>query len=1307
MNLKWWRQQVDRREFLGVGGLALGGLGNAEGTAPAVLPSGVKAVWDLDRAYRDKTATRERVCLNGLWRWQPGRETADSVPDNGWGYFKVPGFWPGNTSYIQEDCQTLYRHPEWKDSDPRTTIAAWYQRELTVPEGWTGRRISLGVEYVNSFAVVYLDGKKRGEVRFPAGEVDLTAACRPGGKYILSLLVAALPLKGVLLSYTDSNSARQVKGSVQRRGLCGDVFLIGTPAAARVTDVKVDTSVRKGEITVSAALDGLAAGTAYTLRVKIEQDGRASREFTSKAFHAGGLKGNRVVVTETWKPEKLWDIHTPQNTLTAEVSLVDAAGKLLDAFHPVRFGFREFWIDGRDFYLNGTRIHLSAIPLDNAQIGARTATYEGARETLRRLQNFGINLVYTHNYGCEPGSHVSFAEVLRAADDVGMLVAFTQPHFSHYDWKAADADRSNGYARHAEFYVRAAQNHPSVVAYSMSHNATGYDEDMNPDRIDGIKDPRDDSWSRNNAKFALRAESIVSALDPGRIVYHHSSGNLGSMHTVNFYLNFVPIQEISDWFEHWATRGVKPVFPCEYGVPFTWDWMMYRGWYKGRREWGSAKVPWEFCLAEWNAQFLGDRAYRISEAEKNNLRWEAKQFRAGNLWHRWDYPRPVGSSLFDDQQEVFARYIADNWRAHRTWGISANSPWEYAAFWKPRDGAQRGRKDFKVDWTDLQRPGFSPDYTQRREWQMSTDGERADWVPTAAAQALIRNNRPLLAYVGGKPGRFTSKDHTFRPGETLEKQLIVVNNSRETVSCECEWSLGLPRPAGGSRSVSVRTGDQERIPLRFDLPDTLPAGNYELTATVRFDGRETQKDSFTVSVLPRPADLPSGVKIALLDPRRETAKLLAGLNVRFQKVEANADLSGYDVLIVGKAALTPDGPGPDVRRVADGLKVIVFEQTAKVLEERFGFRVAEYGLRQVFRRVPDHPLLAGLEADHLRDWRGEATLLSPRLQYTLRPRCGPTVKWCGIEVTRAWRAGCRGNVASVLIEKPARGDFLPVLDGGYGLQYAPLLEYREGKGMVLFCQVDVTGRTEAEPAADFLAHNILRYVSGWKPLPRRKALYVGDPDGRKHLESAGLSLTSYAKDELAAGRVLIVAPGGGKGLTGDAAALGQWLKEGGHVLVLGLDETEAALFLPAKIGMKKGEHIAAFFEPSGEKSLLVGIGPADVHNRDPRELSLVATGATVFGNGVLAKVENANVVFCQIVPWQFDPKKQMNLKRTFRRASGLVTRLAANMGVAGSTPLLVRFRDPVETSRSEKRWLEGFYLDAPEEWDDPYRYFRW
>ena len=37
----------------------------------ASLPGVVKAVWDVTRAYHQTTPTRERICLNGLWRWQP------------------------------------------------------------------------------------------------------------------------------------------------------------------------------------------------------------------------------------------------------------------------------------------------------------------------------------------------------------------------------------------------------------------------------------------------------------------------------------------------------------------------------------------------------------------------------------------------------------------------------------------------------------------------------------------------------------------------------------------------------------------------------------------------------------------------------------------------------------------------------------------------------------------------------------------------------------------------------------------------------------------------------------------------------------------------------------------------------------------------------------------------------------------------------------------------------------------------------------------------------------------------------------
>jgi hypothetical protein len=65
----------------------------------------------------------------------------------------------------------------------------------------------------------------------------------------------------------------------------------------------------------------------------------------------------------------------------------------------------------------------------------------------------------------------------------------------------------------------------------------------------------------------------------------------------------------------------------------------------------------------------------------------------------------------------------------------------------------------------------------------------------------------------------------------------------------------------------------------------------------------------------------------------------------------------------------------------------------------------------------------------------------------------------------------------------------------------------------------------------------------------------------------------------------------------------------------------------------------------------------------------------------------------------------MNLKRTFRRTSCAVTRLAANMGVPSETPIVGRLRTPA--SPDEQRWLRGLYLDLPDEWDDPYRFFRW
>ncbi|MBC7353403.1 MAG: hypothetical protein H5U08_13665, partial [Thermogutta sp.] len=471
-------------------------LGEAE---VAVLPRGVKAVWDIEKAYTQTTATRERICLNGLWQWQPAKGVGENVPGEGWGFFKVPGPWPRITDYMQKDCQVVYPHPKWASVRLRDISAAWYQRTFKIPTELVDREIVLQAEYVNSLATVFIDGQKVGAIVFPGGEVNLTQFCKPGKTYTLSILVEAIPLKGVLMAYTDSNAARQVQGKVDRRGLCGDVFLVSRPRGPIIRFARLESSYRQGNVRVVASVVRPNRDQQYRVKVVYRNGGKTVREVLSPFFQAAQLDNGHLVFDDGWRPDKVWDIHTPENQYQVALSLVDERNAVVDEWWPIRWGFREFWINGRDFYLNGTRIFLSAVPLDNAQVGAAWCTYEAACESLRRLKSFGINFVYTHNYDCLPGSHLSFDNLLRAADDVGMLVALSQPHFSHYDWQSPDADKTNGYREHAEFYTRVASSHPCVVMYATSHNATGYNEDMNPDLIDGIHDPRD-GWSLNNAR---------------------------------------------------------------------------------------------------------------------------------------------------------------------------------------------------------------------------------------------------------------------------------------------------------------------------------------------------------------------------------------------------------------------------------------------------------------------------------------------------------------------------------------------------------------------------------------------------------------------------------------------------------------------------------------------------------------------------------------------------------------------------------------------------------------------------------------
>ena len=92
----------------------------------------------------------------------------------------------------------------------------------------------------------------------------------PARRSSCPLCVKAVPLAAVMEAFTDTGVPKTVKGSVEFRGLCGDVFLVSMPQGPRIDEVKVNTSVRQWTVALDVGLRGLRPGETYRLRHRSE-----------------------------------------------------------------------------------------------------------------------------------------------------------------------------------------------------------------------------------------------------------------------------------------------------------------------------------------------------------------------------------------------------------------------------------------------------------------------------------------------------------------------------------------------------------------------------------------------------------------------------------------------------------------------------------------------------------------------------------------------------------------------------------------------------------------------------------------------------------------------------------------------------------------------------------------------------------------------------------------------------------------------------------------------------------------------------
>ena len=1272
--------------------------------ADAQLPPGAeKDPWSIADAWRQTTLTREKVCLNGLWGFRPVQtnEATASVPASGdcWGWFKIPGIWPDAAWEFDGGAQQVWLAP-WLDErgGNKAFDQAWYKRRIEIPKAWEGRRVALDFTMLQSHVRAFVDGTECGELWYPGGELDLTGKLKPGAEHELALLVTARPLTTERNAFMAPDRIVTDKASVKLKGITGDLFLCAMPAEGRLVDAQVITSVRDKTVTFAVESSGLGKGP-YRLRAEVSGCGDAKRVFASESLTpdaAGALR-----FTAPWADAKLWDTDTPQNRYAAALTLTTDVGETLDALTPVAFGFREIRIAGRDFLLNGTPIHLRALFNASANGKADKATTATASELCRRMAQYGFNALIGGNYDFTPGSVGYLDGLLNACDETGMLMAFSLPHMKDFGSKLQDPVMAERYRAQTAWLIRRARNHPSVIFYAMNHNATGYYGDQNPMKIDGVYEiPEVESsknaWWERNRKQARITDAIAKSIDPTRPVYHHQSGNLGDLHTVNCYLNWAPIQERSDWTEHWATQGVKPLFFVEWGLPHISSWSSYRG---PQFIWRCEAFQ-SLWAAEFASQFWGDAAYRDDALAVKALDHEEALWAKGKPF-TWSTLNAPLRDLSQNYSGVQARFAEDNWRSHRTWGVSAMLPWDQGDFWNRV--TETPTVEVKNALKNLKCPGIVPDRLSSGKQFIDDSGKLEAFTPSAMGKTLLRWNMPDCAYIGGPADAFTSKDHLFAPAADVNKRLILLNDRRRPQTVEWKWRLWQKGDQVLEKhgSVEVAAGGKAVVPLAFMFPKNAKDGeDYRLTASFDFGDHSTQTDEFSLRAVKPPQKLELKKSVLLYDPRGLTVALFDRLHVTYVKFDGSRAPGADETVVVGREALDEKGL-PWLAKISEGTRVLVFEQRAAVLEGLLGFRIAERGSRALFPRF-EHPVTKGLDSTSFRDWSGSATLLPQHLEGLPEAEThDPQWKWCGFQNTHVWRCGCRGNVASVLIEKPARGDWRALVDGEFDMQYTALLETVQGRGRAIFCQLDVTGRTANDPMADRLVANLLDYLDGAKTESTRATVCVGDGACEELLRQLGVvTRTANGEGSRGTGRLLVsgtgaVAPQG----------LAQAVEQGMNVLCLGMTGDELKDWSPVPIMTVKTN--ACFTRIEKLPPEFNGLCNADWawHGRVAFDALVAPASERESSSPALRVIRHGKgcVVLWQVPPWMIDEKAKPYLRTSKRHANALAARLLANLGAEFDATLLgQRFAMPVEQA-----WLKSYYLDTPEATDDPYRYYRW
>ncbi len=319
-----------------------------------------------------KTVAQQKIDLAGTWIFSMdpedkgiseswfNRDLADtlilpgSLTSNGRGddiTLKTP--WIGqivDSSYFKKPEYAKFREPGhikipfWLQPVKYYKGAAWYQKEVTIPEGWKGQFVGLFLERCHWESRLWVDDKEVG-MRNSLGiphKYDLTTILTPG-KHRLTLCI-----DNRVKDIDPGVNSHSISDHTQSNwnGAVGQLFLETRPLV-HIQNIQVYPDIQDKKLVVIVKVQNLTGkATSVKLNLKVKEKGIKKEEnFEVKA----GEYSLRTIL-EMGPDVKLWNEFHP-DLYSLEVGLNDKTSGQSD-IQTTTFGMREFKTVGKQILIN-------------------------------------------------------------------------------------------------------------------------------------------------------------------------------------------------------------------------------------------------------------------------------------------------------------------------------------------------------------------------------------------------------------------------------------------------------------------------------------------------------------------------------------------------------------------------------------------------------------------------------------------------------------------------------------------------------------------------------------------------------------------------------------------------------------------------------------------------------------------------------------------------------------------------------------------------------------------------------------------